>query len=126
MKITVLSLMAVGLAVLAIAACGTEEYRPQSLYDLYQHERESNPTRLAGRIAAEEMRRFSGHITDIDGPRVRFHLDDRLSQRDRYIECRFDDPESVSRLDTGQYVTLFGKLVRADRIIVFDDCTVAR
>ncbi len=126
MKITVLSLMAVGLAVLAMAACGTEESGPRTLYDFYQHERESNPTRLAARVAAEEMRRFSGHVTNIDGPRVQFHPDDRLSQRDRYIECRFAELESVSSLDTGQYVTLYGKLVRADRIVVFDDCTVAQ
>lgn len=126
MKITVFSLIAVGLTVLAIAACGTEESRPQKLYDFYQHERESNPTRLAARIAAEEMRKFSGHITNIDGPKVQFHPDDRISQRDRYIECRFPDLESVSQLDTGQYITLFGRLVRADHIIVFDDCTVAQ
>ena len=126
MKITVLSLMVVSLTVLAIAACGTEESSPQKLYDFYQHERESNPTRLAARIAAEEMRKFSGHIENIDGPRVQFHPDDRLSQRDRYIECRFADLESVLPLDTGQYITLFGKLVRADEVIVFDDCTVAR
>ncbi len=81
---------------------------------------------MAARIAAEEMRKFSGHITNIDGPKVQFHPDDRISQRDRYIECRFADLESVSQLDTGQYITLFGRLVRADHIIVFDDCTVAQ
>ena len=125
MKITVFSWVAVGLTVLVIAACGTEGFSPQELYDFYQHERESNSTRLAARIAAEEMRRFSGQITNINDLNVQFHPDRRLSQRDRYIECRFANLETVLPLDTGQYITVFGKLVRADQKIVFDDCTLA-
>lgn len=64
-----------------------------------------------------------GTITNIDDDRVQFHMEVRLLDKDRYVECKFINRSDVLPLDKGTVVTVYGELSKVSNDVVkFDNC----
>ncbi|MDE2780761.1 MAG: hypothetical protein OXI91_13960 [Chloroflexota bacterium] len=98
---------------------------PRPVVELYQwllEDKALNESRSELREEKREVHSFVGPITEIDGSTVRFRIEDRLLQRDTWLECEFASERSILSLDAGQMVTLYGFLKDVDRVVKFDKC----
>ena len=121
------------LAIALLVSCQQQTSQPlptstpfNQLYEFYQGEIKNNPTRLEKRVDDKELRVFHGPITNIEGSKVQFHVERRLIERDKYMECRFRAKESVLHLNVGDRVTVYGYLDGANDVVKFKDCGFKR
>lgn len=105
----------------------------ENLYQKLELEKSTNPTRLEDRVDRNEVRSFSGTISDIKGKSIQFHIDEKMLERDDFVECAFPSEDDILSLDIDQEVTVYGNLHEAfsgglfgatgdSRAVKFKDC----
>lgn len=125
---------------LALAtACGQQQIQlpavepVEELHQEFEREKSTNPTRLEDMVARNEVRAFSGTIKAIEGAAIQFHIDEKMLERDAFVECAFPSEDDIMSLNIGQKVTVYGKLHEAfsgglfgatgdSRAVKFKDC----
>lgn len=117
-SIVLLSIMACLAATLTVSCRQPENPLPAptpvaKLYRGFEQEKSSNPTRLESRVDRNEVYAFSGNISNIDGDTIQFLVDEKMLERDAFVECQFPSESYVLQLNVGQEVTVYGKLTEA-------------
>jgi hypothetical protein len=96
------------------------------LYQYFQREKELNPVRFDRLMDERGSYGLTGEISAIDGTKVQFLIKQRRFRRDMYVECKFSNEEDMVDLNLRQMVTLYGKVVKAERVLKLEECRLTR